>query len=114
MKKTTRRIIGILIFVAIVISAFIAESRYLPPIAIKQLAELTNTSVKADSIEFRLNGSILISGLQIRPKEKLSYDNSILKAEKVYVRFGLGSLILLRPKLKKISVCTYFLFIRIK
>ncbi len=103
-KKVARRVIAVLITAAIVVGAFVIESRYLPPIAVNQLAELTNTRVKADSVVFSLNGSIVIRGLQIKPVEHLPYESTILKARKVYVRFGLGSLFLLNPKLKKIIV----------
>jgi hypothetical protein len=103
-KKIARRIVAALTAAVIVVGVFIAESRFLPPIAVNQLAELTNTRVKADSVTFSLNGSVVIRGLEIKPIEQLPYSNTILWARKVYVRFGLGGLFLLKPKLKKISV----------
>ena len=79
-KKITHRLIAVSILVVIIASAFIIESRYLPPVAINQLAELTNTRVKADSVNFSPNGSVLIRGLHIKPAEQLPYDNTILRA----------------------------------
>lgn len=84
---------------------FILTGRVLRPIAISQIAELTNTEVKAESVDFNLNGSVFIKNLIIRPyAEQKKYDDAILKAETVYVRFGIGSLLLLRPRLKEINV----------
>jgi len=103
-KKAVRRVIIVSAVTAIVVIAYIAESKFLPAIAINQLSELTNTRVKADSVTFSLNGSVLIRGLQIKPSEQLPQDSTILWARKVYIRFGLGSLILLKPQVKKISV----------
>ena len=103
-KKAVRRVIIVSAVTAIVVIAYIAESKFLPLIAINQLSELTNTRVKADSVTFSLNGSVLIRGLQIKPSEQLPQDSTILWARKVYIRFGLGSLILLKPQVKKISV----------
>ncbi len=103
-KKIARRVIAALILAAIILVAFIVESRFLPPIAVNQLAELTNTQVKADSVTFSPNGSVVIRGLEIKPIEQLPYDNTILWARKVYIRFGWASLIRFRPRLKKIRV----------
>ncbi len=103
-KKIARRVIAAFVLAVIITVAFIIESRYLPPVAINQLAELTNTRVKADSVSFSLNGSVVIRGLQIKPAEQLPYDNTILRARKVYIRFGILSLIRFSPRLKKISV----------
>ncbi|MBN1795048.1 MAG: hypothetical protein JW804_00085 [Sedimentisphaerales bacterium] len=80
---------------------------FLAPAAINQLAEITNTKIKADSVNFSLNGSILIRGLQIKPVQDTDYDNSILRARKVYVRFGIASLVTLKPKIRKIRLVDF-------
>lgn len=103
-KKLTRRVVTALVLTIVIVCALIIESKYLPPVAINQLAELTNTRVKAESVAFSLNGSVVIRGLQIKPKEQSQYDNTILRAGKVYIRFGIISLLGLRPKLKRIRV----------
>ncbi len=83
---------------------FIFGGRALKHIAIAQIAELTNTKIRARSVDFGINGSVVIEGLEVRPDRKFEYDDTILKAKTVYARFGIGSLLLLRPQLKKISV----------
>jgi len=83
---------------------FIFTGRTLCKIAIAQIAELTNTKIKTQSVDFNLDGSVLIKGLVIDPVLPSEHDQTILKAETVYARFSLGSLLLLRPRLKEISV----------
>jgi hypothetical protein len=73
-------------------------------IAFGQIAKLTNTKIQATSVDFNLNGSVFIKELVVRPHKKHSYDDTILKAETVYARFGLGSLLLLHPRLKEIKL----------
>lgn len=83
---------------------FIFGGRALKRIAIAQIAELTNTKIRTRSINFGINGSVVIKGLEVRPDREFKYDDTILRAKTVYARFGIGSLLLLRPQLKKISV----------
>ena len=78
--------------------------RALQLLAVRQIAELTNARVEAESVHFRLNGSIFIRNLVIGSAPERKYDNAVFKAETVYTRFGIGSLLLFRPRLKKISV----------
>jgi hypothetical protein len=73
-------------------------------IAIGQIAELTGTKIEAESIDFHTNGSVFIKNLVVSPYEKQGGDDFILKAETLWGRFRLGSLLLLRPRLKVISV----------
>ncbi len=93
--------------------AFILTGKVLCEIALEQIAELTNTKITTESVNFNINGSVLIKQLLIRPDQPSSYqgrgqqkkyDDTILKAETVYARFGIGSLLLLHPRLKKIRV----------
>jgi len=83
---------------------FIMLERALQRIALVQIAELTNTKIEVYSIDFGLDGSVIIEGLAVRPNQEHRYDDAILKAERVYARFGIGSLLLLRPRLREISV----------
>ncbi len=82
----------------------ILTGRILCKIALDQIAELTNTEITTESVDFNTNGSVFIRGLVIKPKQQKNYDDTILKAKTVYARFGIGSLLLLNPRLKKISV----------
>jgi len=94
----------VLILVVCLWLVFILLERALQRIALVQIAELTNTKIEAYSIDFGLDGSVIIEGLAVRPHQEHRYDDAILKAERVYARFGIGSLLLLRPRLKEISV----------
>lgn len=84
--------------------AFILTGEVLCEIALDQIAELTDTKITTESVDFNVNGSVYIRELVIRPEQQKRYDDTILKAETVYARFGIGSLLLLHPQLKKISV----------
>lgn len=103
-RKFLRRFLVALIAVLCLWFVFAFVGQGLREIAIGQMAELTNTKIKARSIKFNLNGSVSIKGLEIKPYKSHDYDDAILKAENVYARFGIGSLLLLRPRLKKITV----------
>ena len=93
-----------LILAVVLWLVFILAGRALRQIAIGQIIELTNAKVEAKSVDFKLDGSVFIEKLVIRPYQKQKYDDTILKAETVYARFGKVSLLLLRPRLKEISV----------
>ncbi|MFZ0035504.1 MAG: hypothetical protein WAK60_11035, partial [Sedimentisphaerales bacterium] len=84
--------------------AFILIGNLLCKIALDQIAELTNTKITTESVNFNINGSVFIKNLVIKPQQQKKYDDIILKAETVYARFGIGSLLLLHPRLKRISV----------
>ena len=108
MARTVKRIfrcfLAALILAAILWLGFILGGRVLCRIAIGQIAELTGTKIKAASVDFHTNGSVLIKNLVISPYKEQANDDFILKAGTVWGRFGLGSLLLLRPRLKVISV----------
>jgi len=93
-----------LILAVVLWLVFILAGRALRQIAIGQIVELTNAKVEAKSVDFKLDGSVFIEKLVIRPYQVQKYDDAILKAETVYARFGKVSLLLLRPRLKEISV----------
>ncbi len=83
---------------------FIGATKLLQYRAVSQIAELTNTRIKVDSVDFDINGSVLIKGLAIRPNGGQKWQDAILTAETVYAKFSLGSILLFRPRLKKIDV----------
>lgn len=103
-KKIFRHILEVLILAVLLWIAFIAGGRALCHIAIGQIAELTGTKIKAESINFSHSGSVLIKNLVINPYKKQDGDDFILKAESVWGRFSKGSLLLLRPRLKELRV----------
>ncbi|MHC4259779.1 MAG: hypothetical protein ACYSTF_05135 [Planctomycetota bacterium] len=93
-----------LVLVVILWAIFVLAGRVLTRVALSQIAELTNTTIKAKSVDFNLNGSVAIGKLVIRPDKPLSDDDAILRAKMVFARFSKVSLLLLRPRLKEISV----------
>ena len=99
-----RRFLGVLIPAFCLLLVFVLVGRALRHIAIGQIAELTNARIKTKSVDFKFDGSVVIKKLVISPYQEQKYDDAILKAERVYARFGIGSLLLLHPRLKKISV----------
>ena len=83
---------------------FVLTGKALSRIAIAQIAELTNTEIDAKLVDFNRDGSVIIEELVVRPGQENEYNDTILTAKKVYARFSMGSLLLLRPKLKEIRV----------
>jgi len=113
LKTKIRWLLKGLILAAILWLIFVLMTRALQHIALTQIAELTKTRIEARSVDFDLNGSVFIEKLAIRPRRvagrgrpgrEHKYDDAILKAETIYARFGIGSLLLLRPRLKEIRV----------
>ncbi|MHC4104592.1 MAG: hypothetical protein ACYSR9_06600 [Planctomycetota bacterium] len=103
-KGVMRWLAEVLILAVLLWLFFILAGRALCHIALSQIAELTNTKIKTESVNFHTDGSVLIKELVISPYEKRSDDDTILKAKTVYARFSLRSLLLLRPRLKVIDV----------
>jgi len=82
---------------------YIEAGRILSHIAIRQIAKLTNTKIRTGLVDFHTDGSVYIEQLVISPKEQNGRD-TILKAEKVYGQFSVGSVLLLKPRLKVINI----------
>ena len=83
---------------------FILAGRALCYVAIRQIGDLTHTKIRTESVDFRTNGSVFIKHLVIRPDQEQEEDNAIIDAGMVFARFSLGSLLMLRPRLKAIDV----------
>jgi len=109
--KTQKRILNTIIrwLVAGLILAplswffYIEAGGVLSHIAIRQIAKLTNTKIKTGLIDFHTDGSIHVEQLVISSKEQ-NGRNTILKAEKVHGQLSIGSVLLLRPRLKVINI----------
>ena len=106
-KGVMRWLAEVLILAVLLWLFFILAGRALCHIALSQIAELTNTKIKTESVNFHTDGSVLIKELVISPYEKRDDDDTILKAQTVYARFSLRSLLLLRPRLKVIDVSDF-------
>jgi hypothetical protein len=111
-RKAARWFLEFVAFGILIWIAFAIAGKLLPQIALKQLSDLTNTRIDVNSIEFRFDGSVYITGLEVKPKSSAVYDNSILKADTVRVHFRLGSLLTLRPRVREIFVDDFTLRIQ--
>ncbi|MHC4509359.1 MAG: translocation/assembly module TamB domain-containing protein [Planctomycetota bacterium] len=99
-----RRVLTYLLLALLVWVFYIAAGRALCYIAMRQIAGLTNTKIRTESVAFHSNGSVYIRNLTISPHQEQTDGEPILSAEDVYARFKLSSLLLLRPSLKVIDV----------
>jgi hypothetical protein len=82
---------------------YIEAGRILSYIAIRQIARLTNTEIRTGLVDFHTDGSVFIEQLVISPKGQ-NGPTTILKAKKVNGQFSVGSVLLLRPRLKVINI----------
>ncbi|MFQ6035204.1 MAG: hypothetical protein ACE5NM_05075 [Sedimentisphaerales bacterium] len=108
-KVLIRLLFAVLILAGILGLIFIWVVRALPHVAIAEISELTNAQIEVESVDFNFDGSVFIKKLVIRPDQtrdegRETRDDAILKADTVYARFGLGSLLLLGPRLKEIHI----------
>jgi len=109
-KVIIRLLFAGLILAVVLGLIFIWLVRALPHVAIAEISELTNAKIDVESVDFNFDGSVLIKKLVIRPdqtrdeRRETRDDKAILKADTVYARFGLGSLLLLGPRLKEIRI----------
>jgi hypothetical protein len=108
-KTWLRRIIELIIAVGVFWLTFNTTAKVLRKVAIEQIGEMTGASVKADHIYFRINGSVFIQNIVICPMVDPGYDNAFFKADKLYARFGILSLLMFKPQLKKIMVSDFIL-----
>ena len=104
-RRIRRRLALVSFILAIVLGLVLVWGRRtLPRIAVAEISKLAGAKVDIKLVDFDLDGSVLIKQLAIRPDQEQQHDDAILKAETVYARFSLGSLLLLRPRLKEIRV----------
>ncbi len=106
-KTIFRRILSYLLLVLLLWVFYIAAGRALCYIAMRQIAGLTNTKIRTESVAFHSNGSVYIKNFTISPYEQQAGDDTILSAENVYARFNLRSFLSLRPTLKVIDISDF-------
>jgi len=99
-----RRILSCVLLAVLLWVFYIAAGRALCYIAMRQIAGLTNTKIRTESVAFHSDGSVYIKDFTISPYEAQAGDDTILRAENVYARFNLRSFLSLRPTLKVIDV----------
>lgn len=78
-------------------------------LAIEQIGELTGAKVDIKSADFKLPGSLTLKEVAIRLGKEAQYGNVPFKAERIAVKFSLGSIFALRPRLKKVAIKDFFL-----
>lgn len=103
-RRVFRWLLTVFILVVSLWLLFLVTGKALCHIAIDQIAELTGTKIQTESIDFHTNGSVFVKNLIIRPHKRQAGDDTILKAQTVFGRFSISSLLLLRPRLKVITI----------
>lgn len=89
----------------LIVAAGVWLHRSLPGIVSAEVGRLTNTRVETGGLSLRLNGSIFIDGLVIRPGQvDPGYENAILRANKVHARFSRRSLLSLKPRVTELRI----------
>lgn len=83
---------------------YIYAGRLLCQIALGQIGELTNTKIKAGSIKYMSNGSVVFTDLVVGPCKSLASNCDIIRAKRLFASFDKKSLFLLKPALKVIDV----------
>ncbi len=76
-------------------------------IAIGQIVEMTNAKVQTSSVKVHLDGSVFIRDLVLKTHRATKYDSAIIKAQIVYGRFSVISLLLLRPRLEELKATNF-------
>jgi len=106
-KKMIRRWVRVILGLAFVCGVvFFVGGRVLRKLALVQIGELADANVKVRYIDLSVRGEVLIEKLVITP-QRVPYDDTILIAETVHARFGLWSFLLLRPRLKEITISNF-------
>ncbi|MFH1715786.1 MAG: AsmA-like C-terminal region-containing protein [Planctomycetota bacterium] len=103
-KTIIHRLLAGSILIVLLWILFILAGRALCYIAIRQIGDLTNTRIRTASVDFHSDGSVFIRKLVISPSKEQNRREAIFRAEEVYARFSLSSLLLLQPRLKVIDV----------
>jgi hypothetical protein len=100
-----RALIAAAVICVLIVAAGIWLSRSLPGIVAAEVGRLTNTRVETGGLSLRLNGSIFIDGLVIRPgQDDPGYENAILRANKVHARFSRRSLLTFSPRVTQLDI----------
>jgi hypothetical protein len=110
-RRTKAKLLSWLIvglaFVFLLGVMFFWLAQALPYIALAQIGELLNARIDVSTVDLSLNGGVHIENLFVRPAEQQQAGATILKAETVDARFGIGSLLLLNPQLKEVRVSEF-------
>jgi len=82
-KRIIRCVLGFLILFCLLPVLFILGGRALCKVALDEIASLTETKITDASVDFNIDGSVVINDLVIKPRGKSGFDDAILKADRV-------------------------------
>lgn len=106
--RLTRRVLITVLVVCMLAAGlwvgYIRGGRFLCRIAIEQMAEMTNTRIATESVEFNPDGSVVIQGLSVGSLEGEGADERVFEAREVSGQFSLRSLLKFKPRLREILV----------
>ncbi|UCG48330.1 MAG: AsmA-like C-terminal domain-containing protein [Phycisphaerales bacterium] len=103
-RRITRWSLASLVVLAAAYLAFVLLGRLACRAAIARLERTTNTTIHAASVDFRPTGSVLITALNVRNPAIPADRSLIMQASTVRAALDLRSLLLLKPRLKRIDV----------
>ena len=104
-----RLVVGLIICLICWVLYTLAGNKLLRPIARRQIEQLTGATVEIESIDFKGTGFVRMNYLVIGEPEIQPYENKILRANKVDVRFSLASIFRLKPEIKKVIFRDYII-----
>ncbi|MHC5060024.1 MAG: translocation/assembly module TamB domain-containing protein [Planctomycetota bacterium] len=110
-RKGFVRVLGKALIICLVcwVLYTIAGNKILKPVARRQIEQLTGAKVEIESIDFKGSGFVRMNYFVIGSPRIQSYENKILRANKVDVRFSLASIFRLKPKISKVIIRDYIL-----
>jgi hypothetical protein len=79
-------------------------NKLLRPVARQEIERLTGAKVKIDSVDFKSAGFVRMNYVIIGSPQTERYENRILRANKVDIRFSLASMLRLQPKAKRVVI----------
>ncbi|MHC4568568.1 MAG: translocation/assembly module TamB domain-containing protein, partial [Planctomycetota bacterium] len=108
-RRNIQRLLTWLLFLALLWPFYILAGRALCYLALREIAELTNTRIRTGSVRFHSNGSVFIRKLSISPSDDQNSEDPMFRADEVVARFSPASFLLLSPRLKVIDVNDFVL-----
>jgi len=85
-------------------------NKILVPMAVRKVKQSFGGRVKIASVDFRSRtGAVRLNYLELGPEQIEGYDNRVLRAHRVDVRFSFLSVLMFRPKIKSIRMKDYII-----
>ena len=83
--------------------------RFLQPLALKQINQITAGRARIGSVQLRLNASVVLKNVTIASCENTESENIPFQAKTIVAKFSLPGVFTLKPKLKKLTVRDFVL-----